>query len=48
MKLYRAKVPAIAHEVIDLLAREEDIEVAPASREEAEQELKHLLAVVCV
>ena len=39
MKLYRAKVPAIAHEVIDLLAREEDIEVAPASREEAERDL---------
>lgn len=39
MKLYRAKIPAIAKEVIDLLAAEGDIEVVPERREEAEKDL---------
>lgn len=43
MKLYRAKVPAIAREVIDLLVREGDIEVEPDDREEAEKDLVAIL-----
>jgi cation diffusion facilitator CzcD-associated flavoprotein CzcO len=39
MKLYRAKVSAIAKDVIEVLAREEDIEVRPESKEEAEKDL---------
>lgn len=39
MKLYRAKVPVIAHEVIDLLVNEGDIEIATDNREEAEKDL---------
>lgn len=39
MKLYRAKVPVIAKEVIDRLVADEDIEVAPDHRAEAEQDL---------
>jgi hypothetical protein len=39
MKLYRARVPLIAKAVIDRLTAENDIEVAPESRIEAEQDL---------
>lgn len=39
MKLYRTKVPAIAKDVIDVLVRDEDIEIAPRNREEAEKDL---------
>jgi hypothetical protein len=39
MKLYRARVPLIAKAVIDRLTAENDIEVAPESRAEAEQDL---------
>lgn len=38
MKLYRAKVPVIAKEVVDRLITDEDIEVMENSREEAEQD----------
>jgi hypothetical protein len=39
MKLYRAKVNAIAHDVIDLLVQEGDIELRPENRAEAERDL---------
>lgn len=39
MKLYRAKIPTIAHEVIAALTLDGDIEVLPEKREEAEQDL---------
>ncbi len=43
MKLYRTKVPTIAREVLDLLTRENDIEVAPDHRDEA---IKDLVAIM--
>lgn len=39
MKLYRAKIPAIAKQVIDVLVADGDIEVQPERREEAEKDL---------
>ena len=39
MKLYRAKIPIIAHDVIKLLTEEGDIDVLPDNREEAEKDL---------
>jgi len=39
MKLYRAKIPVIASEVIERLSADGDIEVDPERREEAEQDL---------
>lgn len=39
MKLYRAKIPVIAEEVIRVLLQEELIEVLPESREEAEKDI---------
>ena len=39
MRLYRAKIPMIAKEVIESLASSNDIEVLPENREEAEQDL---------
>jgi hypothetical protein len=39
MKLYRSRVPAIAHAVMERLVNEGDIEVEPESRAEAEQDL---------
>lgn len=39
MKLYRAKIPVIAHEVIKTLDEEGDIEVLPEKRDEAEKDL---------
>lgn len=39
MRLYRAKIPTIAKDVIDVLVAEEDIEVLPENREEAEKDL---------
>jgi hypothetical protein len=39
MKLYRAKIPAIAHDVIDALVRDGDIEIRPENRAEAERDL---------
>jgi hypothetical protein len=39
MKLYRAKIPQIAHDVIATLAADGDIEVLPEMRSEAEQDL---------
>ncbi len=39
MRLYRAKIPTIAKDVIDTLCADGDIEVAPESREEAEADL---------
>ncbi len=39
MRLYRAKIPMIAKEVIEALASADDIEVLPENREEAEQDL---------
>jgi len=38
MKLYRAKIPIIAKEVVDTLVRDGDIEVLPENREEAERD----------
>lgn len=39
MRLYRAKVPSIAKEVIELLTNDGDIEVLGENREEAERDL---------
>lgn len=39
MKLYRAKVPVVAHQAIAALCENDDIEVAPENREEAEKDL---------
>lgn len=39
MKLYRAKIPLIAKEVIGTLLAADDIEVAPENRQEAEKDL---------
>jgi uncharacterized protein len=39
MRLYRAKIPMIAKEVIESLVTADDIEVLPENREEAEQDL---------
>lgn len=39
MKLYKNKVPIIAHEAIERLVRDGDIEVDPERRSEAEQDL---------
>lgn len=39
MKLYRARVPQIAHAVIERLVNEGDIEVAPTDKEEAASDL---------
>lgn len=39
MKLYRARIPAIAHAVIERLTNEGDIELEPENRTEAEQDL---------
>jgi hypothetical protein len=39
MKLYRAKIPVIAQEVIERLSADGDIEVLPERKEEAERDL---------
>lgn len=39
MKLYRAKIPAIAHDVIEALAKDGDIEVVAEKKPEAEKDL---------
>lgn len=39
MKLYRARIPQIAHAVIERLANEGDIEIEPENKEEAERDL---------
>jgi hypothetical protein len=39
VKLYRAKIPAIAKDTLDILVTEGDIEIAPENREEAERDL---------
>lgn len=39
MRLYRAKIPVIAKEVVGVLAAEGDIEVLPDKRDEAEMDL---------
>ena len=39
MKLYRARIPAIAHAVLDRLVTEADVEIEPENREEAERDL---------
>lgn len=39
MRLYRARIPVIAHAVIERLVKEGDIEVSPTNAEEAEQDL---------
>ena len=39
MKLFRARIPAIAHAVVDRLSSDGDIEVALADREEAASDL---------
>ncbi len=43
MKLYRTKVQPIAKDVVDLLVRDEDIEVAVDNREEAEKDLSAIM-----
>lgn len=39
MKLYRSRIPAIAHGVVERLVNDGDIEVDPPNRVEAEQDL---------
>ena len=43
MKLYRAKIPAIAQQVVDRLITESCIEVRPENREEAERDLAAIM-----
>lgn len=43
MKLYRAKIPVIAKEVIERLAQDGDIEVVADRREEAEKDLAAIM-----
>lgn len=43
MKLYRAKVPAIARAVLERLASEGDIEIKPDAKEEAEKDLAAIM-----
>ena len=43
MKLYRAKIPAIAQQVVDRLVAESCIEVRPERREEAERDLAAIM-----
>ena len=43
MKLYRAKIPAIAHDVIERLCASGDIEVEAKNREEAEKDLQAIM-----
>jgi hypothetical protein len=43
MRLYRAKIPAIAKEVIEVLVADGDIEVAGENREEAERDLEAIM-----
>ncbi len=39
MRLYRARIPQIAHALVERLTSEGDIEVAPENRTEAEQDI---------
>lgn len=39
MKLYRARIPTIAHAVLERLVNEGDLEIEPENRAEAEQDL---------
>lgn len=43
MKLYRAKIPDIAHDCIEVLVRDGDIEVAADNRAEAEADLAAIM-----
>ena len=43
MRLYRAKIPVIAKEVIEVLVTDGDIEVAGENREEAERDLEAIM-----
>lgn len=43
MKLYRARVAPIAHAIIERLCTENDIDVAPENREEAERDIQAIL-----
>ena len=43
MKLYRNKIPAIAHDVLEVLIVDNDIEIEPAKRPEAEKDLVAIL-----
>ena len=43
MKLYRLKIPEISAAVIERLANDEDIEVTPENRSEAEQDLTAIM-----
>jgi hypothetical protein len=43
MKLYRNKIPTIAHEVLEMLVAENMAEIAPENREEAEKDLQAIM-----
>lgn len=43
MKLYRSRMPTIAHAVVERLCNESDIEVQPENREEAERDIVAIL-----
>lgn len=43
MKLYRMRIPDVARDVIKTLCENEDIEVEPENREEAEQDLVSIM-----
>lgn len=43
MKLYRARVGPISHAIIERLCTENDIDVAPKNREEAERDIQAIL-----
>lgn len=43
MKLYRAKIPAIARQCIEALLEDGDIEIVPGMKEEAERDLEAIM-----
>lgn len=43
MRLYRSKIPLIAKDTIDLLVREDDIEVTAENRPDAEEDLEAIM-----
>lgn len=43
MKLYRTKVPTIAHDILEALVNDHDIEISPEHRPEAERDLAAIM-----
>ncbi len=43
MRLYRARIPAIAQQVIEVLRSDDSLEILPTNREEAQRDLEAIL-----